>query len=262
MTQRLRKRRDYDARLTLLEREIATLREQMRRMQGDFRGLSSFTLPQPPKPKRGRRPTISSWVLKDRDELVEMLEAYWPELSLYCDNRDEVQLRSMLEVISNLQDKEKANAAKHVLTHFDKLLKFLESGRYHGEPRHIANALAGVNQVSWWRSLKFCGARPSEKMRDIRTIKDYLIRKHPDVYERLARANGDVLRIAVELRRVRSRDQIVVAMKQTAVFASQVWRAGIPNFSQFGVSEKNDDRPVSRCWEIDSCSEIGTKKGN
>ena len=68
-------------------------------------------------------------------------------------------------------------------------------------------------------------------MRDDRAIRDYLQRKHPDIYERLERANGDVLRIAVELKNVRSQDRTVRALKSTAGYAAQIWRAGVPDLS-------------------------------
>jgi hypothetical protein len=247
MTQRSRRGQNYDARISQLERAVSELREEIRAIRRDFDPNAwAANILQPPKPKRGRKPTISRFVLMDRDELIEMLESYWPEIGPSCNDLDPERLRGVLELIAQPIHGRNAGPAKHLLRHFDKLIEFLRTERYRGDPRQIANAIAGVDKVSWWRSLKHCGAHPSDKVRDDRAIRDYLRRKHPEIYRRLEIAGGDVLRIAVGLKNVRSKDSTVSLLKSNAQYAAQIWRAGAPDASRLrksgGVHRVDDSR--------------------
>ncbi len=70
-----------------------------------------------------------------------------------------------------------------------------------------------------------------------RAVRDYLKRKQPDVYERLLAADGDVLKIAVSLRKVRSQDTTVQLLKSNARFAADIWRAGVCDMARLRVSK-------------------------
>src|SRR4051812_41076314 len=187
-----RKIPNHDARISALELRISELENRLRTIRSN--NLMDWSLPDPPKPKRGRKPKLQSFILMDRDEMIEMLESYWPEIGPFCNKVNEKLIRTSLELITHSDHREKAKAARHLLQHFHTLLAFLRSNRYRNEPRNIANAVAGVPAVSWWRSLRHCGSKEhrSEKTRNERAIRDYLRRKHPHLYRRFERANGDV----------------------------------------------------------------------
>lgn len=61
----------------------------------------------------------------------------------------------------------------------------------------------------------------------LRAIRDYVTRKRPDIAKQLDAAK-DTLDFAVILKRVRSRDLEVNALKHSAQYAQQVWAEGEP----------------------------------
>ena len=52
-------------------------------------------------------------------------------------------------------------AHRQLKENLDMLWKFLNSGRYKGEPRQIANAMAGVPKIMWRTSLDVGTKHPS-----------------------------------------------------------------------------------------------------
>jgi hypothetical protein len=75
--------------------------------------------------------------------------------------------------------------ADHLLEHFNVLLQFLATDRFRGDPRQIANALAGVPSISFWRSLKVGQTEPCLNRIGQRALKAYIRRKHPRLYSDL-----------------------------------------------------------------------------
>jgi hypothetical protein len=243
MTRSSQKKLNYDARITALEEAVSELREQLRSFRDESHEKTlHLKLLQPPKPKRGRKSLIQPFVISDRDELIDMLERFWPELAPMCNKPEPKLLREMLGLLAKAPDRERARAANHLIQSFDVLIEFLRSDRYRQDPRNIANALAGVPKVSWWRSLKHCGgSRRSKEIPRDRAIRDYLHRKHQKIYERLQKADGDVVRITVEMRGIRSRDAIVALLQRNAVYAAQIWKAGEPDYIALRKFRKKKD---------------------
>ena len=140
--------------------------------------------------KRGRKEEISNAVLFSyRDGLILWLERAWPWLKdrIFTAKTPE-QLKAILEAIAEEPDS-RPDCQKRLLQHSDQLLDFIwhqkftkkelrsatvtnaltlswneeERGRAanHFPTRQIANAMAGVPEISWSRSLDRCYARPS-----------------------------------------------------------------------------------------------------
>jgi hypothetical protein len=164
-----------------------------------------------------------------RDQLIDMLEDYWPELGPSCSKPSPKKLQELLRRIAAMKHRHHSPAALHLLENFEKLTVFLGTERYSGDPRQIANALAGVPSVSWWTSLKLCAAQPCLASRGIRSLSDYLRRKRPEIFKLLDNAGGDVLKIAVAFKHVRSQDATVRLLQSNAQLAAQVWREGFCN---------------------------------
>ena len=230
MTHSSKPKPNYDARIKKLERKQSQLEAEIRRVHEELdpnRWAKQISFES--KPKRGCKPRIPPFVLRERDDLIDMLESYWPEILPTCSPLTPNDLHRVLEAITTRGQKRQTEAAQHLLQNFDVLIGFLQSDRYRGEPRHIAYALAGVPHVSWWRSLKYCGKREHRPMipRGHRAIRDYLKRKQPEVYKCLLKADGDVLKIAVALKKMRSQDTTVQLLQVNARHAAEIWHMGV-----------------------------------
>ncbi len=106
-------------------------------------------------------PSINEMRLMKRNYLVNMLENYWPEqFPLMSRPSKPKTLREFLIIIAKPNFGMNGEMAKHLLDNFESLIEFLKSNRFRNDPRQIANALAGVPELSFWRSLKLCGASP------------------------------------------------------------------------------------------------------
>ena len=169
-------------------------------------------------------------ILGIRDGLIDFLENRWPELIPLFRNPGNKQafvavVRShpSLPADSSWRNREQ----EHVWRHAEELWDFLTSGRYHGDPRQIANALAGVPILSWRRSFDICGQEPSFMNIHLRAIRDYLRRKFPDRFRELmaARAAEEAHRI---IKRARSDDRLIKQLKQHADLTWQALEAGLP----------------------------------
>jgi hypothetical protein len=66
----------------------------------------------------------------------------------------------------------------------------------------------------------------------IRSLSDYLRRKRPEIFKLLDNAGGDVLKIAVAFKHVRSQDTTVRLLQSNAQLAAQAWREGFYDSSR------------------------------
>src|SRR5262249_47007722 len=129
-----------------------------------------------PKPKRGRRPKYLFHIEATRNAILELLEEFWPEFYVLFKRPDRPEaIRTLLKAFHKRPLWERYRAAvDHLLANFDTLLLVLESDRYRSNPRSLANSLAGVPHVSWWRSLKVCGEREYRSLLGDRVLKSYV----------------------------------------------------------------------------------------
>ena len=179
-------------------KRIAELERRILRLEADVAWLKSAN-PSPllenvvievEQKKRGRKEKISDAVLFSyRDGLILWLERAWPWLKdrIFTAKTPE-QLKAILEAIAEEPDS-RPDCQKRLLQHSDQLLDFIwhqkftkkelrsatvtdaltlswndeERGRAanHFPTRQIANAMAGVPEISWSRSLDRCYVSPS-----------------------------------------------------------------------------------------------------
>lgn len=145
--------RRFDARRIIrdLEQRVARLEKALDNGIGPLDYLAQeMPAAQPKKP--GPRPIHFQGLLGDRDTMIQMLEAYWPEIETLCWPKPKPKsLLRVLEKISAQKLTSYAQAAGHLTRHFEPFLKFLASDRFRRDPRQIANALAGVPHVGYER---------------------------------------------------------------------------------------------------------------
>lgn len=236
--------RRFDARRVIrdLEQRIARLEKALDNGAGPLDYLAQeMPAAQPKKP--GPRPIHFQGLLGDRDTMIQMLEAYWPEMETLCWPKPKPKsLLRVLEKISAQKLTSYAQAAGHLTRHFEPFLKFLASDRFRRDPRQIANALAGVPQVGLWRSLKLSQSRPSNYPIGARAMRAYIRRKHPVLFRRLE-ADIDLLNFVSALRSYRTRDSWLAGLN--AQYLHQCWRESMPSYRALGIEFGSERKPAS-----------------
>jgi hypothetical protein len=116
-------------------------------------GEPKIVVRSPTSVKRGRRPRMTSEEFqKRRDGLLQFLEIRWNDLSEVM--REPRSLTHLVQAIDSASPGAQAMWEYQQLTEqIGPLWEFLESGRYKGKPLQIANAIAGVPEMTWRSSL-------------------------------------------------------------------------------------------------------------
>jgi len=201
-----RERKEGNSRVSyaFLLTQLSELAKRVTELEQEVFEKNQFRLPEAPKPKPGpKRKLQKEEVLQRRDALIHWLEENWPELRIAIRKaRKPEHLAPALR------------GAKGIGTHpfqppfyreweayLPILWEFLESGRYHNNPRNIANAMAGIPELSWKRSFDICVSSPSTVEIQKRAVIDYLFRKVPYRLKAIHKAQGNV----DEIRRILSR---------------------------------------------------------
>jgi hypothetical protein len=186
--QRRRPKFDAATMYTALERRVAALESQIAQPQAEGWDDGADTVrPTEEKVKRGPKSKFRSedftlW----RDLLVDMLESHWPEIEPHCVPVVKAAgFRIALKAIAQKGGSQHQHCANHLLRNSETLLKFVGKSRFRGDPRQIANALAGVPKLGFWRSLKLGQAEPCRELIGQRALKAYIRRKHRGLYDEL-----------------------------------------------------------------------------
>lgn len=149
--------------------------------------------------KRGPSNTIPlEQLLIRRDGLIGFLEFYWPVLSqLFNRPQHGNAITQALERCAHSPNFSLAPTAELLLKHSTTLLRVLRSPEYRGDPRFVANAMAGIPEYSWSTSLKKCRKYPSSKAIGETALRDYVRRECRSVFPKLlnAKTAADVTRI-------------------------------------------------------------------
>ncbi len=221
-------------------RLMCDLEARMAKLEKAFEGsgfLLAQVLPDIPAeaPKRPGPKPVPIWsLIPERDSLVEMLEAYWPELEFLCrPSPNEQELESALHAIAKAQAGHYSHPAKKLIGHLPELVDFLSSDRFRGNPRQIANAFAGFPKIGIWRSLKQCQSRPCNRPIGQRAIKSYISRKHPNLYRELI-ADYSLPNFARALRAYRSQDRKLDPFRADYLYLC--WQSCKPNNFALGAS--------------------------
>lgn len=182
-------------------------------------------------PKRiGRKPLLPlPEVLGRRDALIYWLEDSWPELSLAFQRaRTTEELYLPLKKAKDLgsyafQPPFYGDPKKYL----DQLKAFLDSGRYFGNPRNVAGAMAGMPEMSWKRSFDLCCTYKSDVGLRPRAIRDYLRRNFPQRLRELLKAET-AMEAEHILRRSRTKDPLYRGLIQQSKHLLQWLRDGVP----------------------------------
>lgn len=181
-------------------------------------------------PGRPRR-HIPDELFSLRDRLVWFLESNWPELEPLFR-----RARSANDIERALEPYRAYDPAPYLVAHKEKLSEFLTSSRYHGDPRQIANAMAGVDTLSWRRSLDLCSTPENRCTLFVheRAWRDLMRRKFHDRFLLLRRAEklddtAAIKQISAIMRGTRTHDENVRVGRNRPEEVLRLLRGGIPN---------------------------------
>ena len=96
---------------------------------------------------------------------------------------------------------------------YEPLRGFLESGRFYGNPRNLAAAMAGLPELSWKRSFEICTAHPHKSGHMLPAYWDHMRRKFPDRLRELEAAKSPA-DVKIVLARLRTTDPVYVHLKE------------------------------------------------
>jgi hypothetical protein len=217
----------FGNRIAELEKTMVELTKRVEELERRDR----VNIPMPLKRKRGPKPKLSKdELLRRRDTLILWLEENWPELSHAIKRaRKAEQLIPIMRKMRPLSSHhEQPPFIKEWNRYWPKLWEFIaRSGRYYNNPRNIANALAGVPELSWKRSFDVCSSHPSHLSIQPRAVLDYLLRNVPERLKAIRAANGDVERIR-DILESRTKDNHLVMLSLQAMHVAQYLKEGEP----------------------------------
>jgi hypothetical protein len=186
----------------------------------------------PERKKPGPKSIHDVALISRRDRLIQMLESYWPELEPLCEpNPDPRSLGNLLRRIARRErhptnNGRHAQAAEHLLKDLADLGDFLSGDRFRHDPRQIANAFAGSEDMGVWRSLKRCQAHPSNEPIGQRAVRAYIFRRNRRLFDRLS-ADYSLPNFVSSLRAYRGKDSKLRAF--TAQYLYMCWKKCDPD---------------------------------
>jgi hypothetical protein len=218
--------------LKALQKRIARLEQEVAQLKG-ARKVEDEQVPLEKRNRPGRKPVHLGMLLHERDQLIQMLEQFWPELEPFCSQNPNINaIKRVLAQISRLLQGRHGPPARQLLKHLPQVVQFLSTNRFRGDPRQIANAFAGAPSIGTWRSLKVCQASPCQIPIGERAIRAYIRRKHKRLYAELS-ADISIVNFATELKRYRSRDPKLQAY--SAQHLHIAWNDSAPDYRRFGI---------------------------
>jgi len=191
-------------------------------------------IPTQPKRRKGRKPKLAADVLlKRRVSLTTWLEQNWPRLLVAM--RKAESSGNTSDAMAALIDAKNHGIQGvfqppfyHSPEQFETALgAFLKSGRYRGNPRNLAAAMAGLPEVSWKRSFDICIQHPYKTGFAIQAYWDYMERKFPDRLRELEEAKTP-LEVKIVLARSRTNDLVYRHLKENPGQVKERLAAGKP----------------------------------
>jgi hypothetical protein len=191
-------------------------------------------LPPPKKARLGRPSKLETpEVLRRRASLTTWLEQNWPRLAVALRSAEQSKnpSRAIAAFIAAKRDGVPGVSQPPFYDmpedFVEALGKFLESGRFHGNPRTMAAAMAGLPEMGWKRSFDICSAQPYKTGYALQAYRDYMKRNFPDRLRELDKA-GTEEEIKTVLTRSRSQDPVYLHLKENPGKVKEWLEAGKP----------------------------------
>ncbi len=214
---------------------LSELRARVERLEGEVFpcGPDDLSL-SPPKPRKGRKPNLETGeLLKRRLYLTAWLEQNWPPLSVAL-RRAENSNNPSAAIAEMIAVKRKGIPGVFQPPFYDTpeayvedLGKFLKSGRFHGNPRNLAAAMAGLPELGWKRSFDICSGHPYKTGHMLQVYRDHMKRKFPDRLRELDEARTE-LDVKIVLARARTDDPVYIHLKENPDKVKEWLEAGKP----------------------------------
>ncbi len=186
--------------------------------------------------KRGPSPAHRTDMFLFRNQLVSLVESFWPEIQQAC--IVPLDEKFLWWTLSAIQLKVPCEASDHLVSHIDKLIKLLKARSrkrptkrtFRNDPRQLANAMAGVPLIEFWTSMRKCELKANRCEAAIgeRAIRSYIERKHRRLAAMLRKVKtGDILGYRGALENYDLRDSHILLCRNPARL-QKAWEAGIP----------------------------------
>lgn len=182
-----------------LTRMVLDLRERVRLLESEEVRVGLFTgfpLSRQRNPgTMGRPPKLArEEVIQRRNGLSHWIENCWPVLIIGL--RKAKSATGALDAIESAKRQYQEvmsvrfyNAPEH---YSESLWSFLKSGRFHGNPRNLAGAMAGLPELSWKRSLDISQKHALNTPLEPPAWRDHLMRHFPKRFRELRKATSNV----------------------------------------------------------------------
>ena len=165
--------------------------------------------------KRGPRKRVPTpELLERRKNLNTWLEQNWPFLSvaLRKANYSHEALTAINAAKEHIPGVFQPDFYRSTEKYEEPLWTFLRSGRFHGNPRNLAAAMAGLPELSWKRSFDICSHYPYRGGIATEAYWDYMRRNFPDRLRELAEVRTTE-QVRLVLARSRTKDSIYLRLK-------------------------------------------------
>jgi hypothetical protein len=211
---------------------LSDFSERIERLEAEVFGTGADVFaPTPVKRGKGRRPKLEpEELLQRRDRLTAWVEQNWPYLSVALSKaKNSPQAIAAITAAKRrmpgvfqapfYNDPEKHEAA---------LWHFLNSGRFHGNPRNLAGAMAGLPELSWKRSFDICSNHPCTLPLAPEACRDYMRRNFPDRWRELREVTTPE-QVKAILAKSRTQDPTYIHLKEHPETALDWFKAGNPS---------------------------------
>ena len=201
--------------------------------------LSAFYEDEGLKLKKGRKPRIRlEEYLERREYIINIVEWHWPELALVIKKaRKSEDLRD--KIVFPGINPHTSKFAMYPNDCLKELWAFVNSNRFRGNPRNMANAMAGLPEVSWKRSFDIGSMNPSPKLLHNRVIRDYMKRHHPERLKDLLKAKTQP-EIKKALNKIRSKNRTILFLKKYPGQIMDMLEQGKSKIEQPNLPEAGD----------------------
>ncbi|HEX4030049.1 MAG TPA: hypothetical protein VHX20_06765 [Terracidiphilus sp.] len=203
---------------------------------------------EPIRRRKGRKPKLETEeLLRRRMNLAAWLEQNWPHFIIPFNKSDKSgdPSEALDAIVAVKQHAMHAIRQPHFYESpkaYEKELRaFFQSGRFHGNPRNLSAAMAGLPELSWKRSFDRCASHPYKTGYMTQVYRDHMRRKFTDRLRELEQAKT-VAEIRTILKRSRTNDAVYLALKAQPENVKEWLDAGRP----IAMSPRSKDSPLAR----------------